>query len=271
MQQLRDQVTSSSPAATDTMLTAALEEERRQRLALAEQVTSLQQKVASLMVRLDARTPTADVLQAPQQATNAHADGCACAAGQAMVVPTVPRAHAHEPMKPAIDPEQREALVGECDVVIAQFAHVPALRDAIQQRDELQREYDTLKATKTEFRTSVRVGKALQVAREVTAKHSLTEDDYLTLGDKYDALVQKLMITCEVLLANDDLDALDTLSSKLEELQALDLSALPRSWANDPVQPPAPPAPGATAEEEEEEWAYDPVYMPPHTDEIILA
>jgi hypothetical protein len=269
MQQLRDQVTSSSPAATDTMLTAALEEERRQRLALAEQVTSLQQEVASLMERLDARTPTADVLQAPLQAANAHTDGCV--AGQALVVRAIAGAPALEPVKPAMDPEQREALVSECDAVFAQFAHVPALRDAIQQRDELQREYDTLKATKTEFRTSVRVGKALQVAREVTGKHPLSEEDYLTLGDKYDALVQKLTITCEVLLANDDLDALDMLSSKLEELQALDLSILPRSWANDPVQPPAPPAPGVTAKEEEEEWAYDPVYMPPHTDEIILA
>jgi hypothetical protein len=184
MQQLRDQVTSSSPAATDTMLTAALEEERRQRLALAEQVTSLQQEVASLMVRLDARTPTADVLQAPQQATNAHADGCV--AGQALVVRAIAGAPALEPMKPAIDPEQREALVDECDAVIAQFAHVPALKDAIQQRDELQKEFSALKSSKIDYKTSVQVGRSLKAAKEAVAQQPLSEENYVTLTDRLD-------------------------------------------------------------------------------------
>jgi N-acyl-D-aspartate/D-glutamate deacylase len=165
--------------------------------------------------------------------------------------------------------------VGECDAVIAQFAYVPALRDAIRQRDELQREYIALKAAKTEFKASVRVGKALQAAKEAVAQLPLSEEDYQTLADRHTALVQKTTAACEDLLAEDDLDALDTLASKLEELQALDVSALPQSWANDPVQPPAPPAasapPPTSAEEGEDDGANDPVYVPPHAGEITLA
>jgi hypothetical protein len=160
------------------------------------------------------------------------------------------------------------SLVSECDTFIAGFAHMPALRDAIQQRDELQRELDALKALRTEYRASARVGKALQAAKLAVTDQPLSEEDYLTLADRHTVLVQKLTNQCDQCLDNDDFDALDTLAAKLEELQALDVSTLPQSWANDPVQPPAPPSP----EEGQDDGTNDPVYVPPGTtDEITLA
>jgi hypothetical protein len=159
-------------------------------------------------------------------------------------------------------------LVGECNTVIAQLAHALALRDAIQ-KDELQRVYDALKAAKTEFKAIVRVGRALQAAKEAIAQRPLSEQVDLTLADRHAVLVQKVTAACEELLAQDDLDALDTLATKLEELKALDVSFLQHSWATDPLQPPVPPTPTAAAQGEAD-GANDHVYVPPHADEITL-
>jgi DNA repair exonuclease SbcCD ATPase subunit len=172
--------------------------------------------------------------------------------------------------QPESNPQQHAALVSECDIVIAQRAHVPALRDAIQQRDQLQAEFAALKASKSDFAASVKVGRELKALQEAILQLPLSEEDYLTMADRYAALVQKMTVLCERLLENEDLDALEGLASKLEELQALDVSALPQSWANDPVQPPTPPAPSTSAEEGEDECANDPVYVSPHAGEITL-
>jgi hypothetical protein len=169
----------------------------------------------------------------------------------------VPERTPAEPTKSTAGPPH-ETLTGECNSVIAQFVHVPALRDAIQQRDELQSELDTLKVSRT-YRASARVGKALQAAKLAVTQQPLSEEDYLALADRHASLVQAVTAECDNCLDNDEFDALDTLAAKLEELQALDVSALPQSWANDPVRPPAPPAPTVTAEEEEDDGTNDPV------------
>jgi hypothetical protein len=112
------------------------------------------------------------------------------------------------------------ALAGECDTVITQFAHVPTFRTVIQHRDELQREYDTLKTAATDLMAWGRVGRALKAAG---AAIMLTEEDYLTLADRYAALVKKVTTTCAELADAAESPALSTLASKLEELKALDV------------------------------------------------
>jgi phage host-nuclease inhibitor protein Gam len=115
------------------------------------------------------------------------------------------------------------ALAGECDAVIAQFAHVPTFRKAIQHRDELQREYDALKTAATDLMALGRVGRALKAAG---AAIMLTEEDYLTLADRHAALVEKVTTTCAELADTGKSQVLSTLASKLEKLKALDVSVL---------------------------------------------
>jgi hypothetical protein len=308
----------SSLIAANTSLAVLCEDERRQRLALAEQVASLQQQLTDrdlTATDMQARLQTAnEELHAAQntaestaasleQALSREAAALAekesaeqraalaeqelirlsfvvadleqqLAAARTISTTRPPLrsplpASTPPPIQQESNPEQHAALVSDCDTVIAQFAHVPALRDAIQRRDQLQAEFAALKASKSDFAASVKVGRELKASQEAILQLPLPEENYLTMADRHAALVQKMTALCERLLENEDLDALETLASKLGELKALDVSALPQSWANDPVQPPTPPAP--TAEEGEDECANDPVYVPPHAGEITLA
>jgi hypothetical protein len=163
------------------------------------------------------------------------------------------------PSVPHAKPPQCGVVAGECDTVISQFAHVPTFRDAIQRRDELQREYNALKAAATDFVSLGRVGKALKTA---IAAIVLTEEDYLTLADRHAALLHKVTTTCSELADAGEFGALATLATKLEELKALDVSALP-------VQTPVHRA--TTADDGEDDSANDPVYVPPATEESTLA
>jgi hypothetical protein len=102
---------------------------------------------------------------------------------------------------------------------------VATFRDTIQRRDQLQKDYNALKTAATDFVALGRVGNALKTA---VAAVVLTEEDYLTLADRRAALVQKVRVKCAELADAGEFDTLDTLASKLEELKALDVSALPQ-------------------------------------------
>jgi hypothetical protein len=193
-------------------------------------------------------------------------------------------------------------VVTACDALVTQFATAPRTREAILHRNELQNTLTALRAAKSDFAAVGQVGKALKAANAELAQLPLSEEDYLTLAGRHAALVRKVTATCAQLADVSYFDALDALAIKLEELQALDVSALPQPWANDPVLPPALSAPTTTAsaeegkedgandpvnvpgtfqqgpvlpaciaEEEEEEWANDPVYVPPAAGETTLA
>jgi hypothetical protein len=165
------------------------------------------------------------------------------------------------------------ALEEECDTVAAQFDQALDTRDAIKQRDELQTQLDAVNAA-DDFRGIARMGRAYEAAVALLLQQLLSEEDYLTLAERHEALVQNVAAQCRALADSKDYDALETLASKLEELKALDVSTLPQAWANDPVLPPVPAVPAATASlsaiatgtasgEDEEEGANDPVYVPP--------
>jgi hypothetical protein len=161
--------------------------------------------------------------------------------------------------------------VGECDCVITEFTHVPALRDAIQNRDRLQNEFSAFQASKR-FAASVQVGKALLNAKEAVALQPLSEKDFLTLAERHAALLQKMTVACEERHAallqkmtvaceevhakadHEALDALYILASKLQELTAVDLSVLQQPAYKGAAPPPAPLAPlASTATSREEE------------------
>jgi formyltetrahydrofolate synthetase len=158
---------------------------------------------------------------------------------------------------------------GECDVLVAQLANVTRTQKAIQHRDELHDALRALKVAMADFEAIGQAGKALKAANAELAQLPLSEEDYLKLADRHAALVQKVSTTCAELSDAGEFDALEALAAKLEELKALDVSALPQSWANDPVLAPAPPT--TSAEEGEDDGANDPVYVPHHTDQITLA
>jgi hypothetical protein len=138
---------------------------------------------------------------------------------------TVPFVHAITHLE---GPAKHAVLLGECDTMISQFAQVPVLRDAILHRDALQRDLDALNA-ETNFTEIASVGTAHLAAMAAVRQQPLSEEDYLKLKDRHAALVQKVTLTCEVLADAEDYDAVTVLGVKLNELKALNVSALPSS------------------------------------------
>jgi hypothetical protein len=249
VQELRGEL--SNLIAANAALAAVCSDETRQRLALAEQVTSLQQIVSGL--------------QSPGQQL---------ATAQAIAVATAgtPRpAPAAAPTPPPANLTTwppLAALVDECDTVIGQFAHVPALWDAIQLRDGQEAQLEAVERIGDDYELIGTLGEQLLTIRQKVAEQPLSEDDYLTLADRHEVLVQKVINTCATLARAKAYADVKLLGAKLKELKALDVSALPQSWANDPVQPPAPPT---TVKEGEDDGANDPVFVPSATDETTIA
>jgi hypothetical protein len=131
-------------------------------------------------------------------------------------------------------------LLGECDAVIAWFAHVPALKNALTQKDTLQREFEALKATK-KFIELGRVGKLLKEATAAIVQFK----DYLTLADRCLSLISKVTATCRALADAEDYGSLDMLATKLSLLKAQNLSSLPRYCSGtdfNPFRPTVSPA-----------------------------
>jgi hypothetical protein len=129
------------------------------------------------------------------------------------------------------------ALVAECDTLLSQLPLTPARSNAIRQRDALQVRLDAAKATKTDFAEIVKLGRALKLLVAAGDLLPLSEADYLSLGNRHAELVQRVHATCAQLADADDYDALEVLSTKLDELHTLDLSVLMQSCDGDPTLP----------------------------------
>jgi hypothetical protein len=137
---------------------------------------------------------------------------------------------------------QHAALVGECDAVIAQFAHVPALRDAIQQRDELQAQLEAAGESE-DYTRAIVLGEKFDALQEAIKMLPLADEDYLTLPDRHAALVQKVSLECKALLKAKNRAALAPLAAKLEQLKALLATETPPAAGG---VSPASPVPDAT-------------------------
>jgi hypothetical protein len=239
IQELRGEL--SNLVAANASLAAVCSDETRQRLALAEQVTSLLQIVSGL--------------QGPGQqlaTTQAIAVVTAGTPGPAPAAATATPPANLKTVMPLV------ALVDECDTVIGQFAHVPALRDAIQLRDGQEAQLEVAEKIGEDYELIGTLGEQLLTLRQKVAEQPLSEEDYLTLADRHEVLVQKVTNTCATLARAKAYADVKLLGAKLKELKALDVSALPQSWANDP-------------EEGEDDGANDPVYVPSATDETTIA
>jgi hypothetical protein len=118
------------------------------------------------------------------------------------------------------------ALSAQCDTIIAQFELVGPAGDAIKRRDELQLHFDTLVATDADLAALGEAGKELQAAIAVVAFQSLSEEDYLTLTKRYEALVRKVTDTGKDLLAAGQYDSVIALGNKLKQMQAAEQSEL---------------------------------------------
>jgi serine/threonine protein kinase len=130
--------------------------------------------------------------------------------------------------------------VGECDSVTTQFAHAPALRNAIQQRDELQAQLQAAEDS-GDFVVVGTLGEQLEALKRKVNEQPLSEEGYLTLADRHEALVQKVMVTCKDLTKAKDWAALQPIAAKLQELKAL-ATSLGSSTEN--LICPSSPAPG---------------------------
>jgi myosin heavy subunit len=291
-----------------TSLTALYEDEKWQRLALAAQVASLQQQLIERDQAAADRQAQLQTANEELHAAQSTSESTAASLEQALRRETAALAEMGDAMQRAAEAEQELARLssvvadleqrlaatrsvatapppppaptsasdslaaaevgGECDSIIAQFAHVPALRNAIQQRAELQAQLEAAEAG-DDFVLVGTLGEQLDALNLKVVEQPLSEEDYLTMFERHAALVQKVTDTCRELTKSRAYAEVKILGVKLQELKALDVSALPQSWANDPAPPPTPPAP--TAEEGEDDCANDPVYVPPHADEITLA
>jgi DNA repair exonuclease SbcCD ATPase subunit len=291
-------------------LTALCEDEKRQRPALAEQVASLQQQLTERDQTVADMQTQLQSAREDLRAARSTAECTAASLEQALRRETAALAEMGDAMQRAAEAEQElvrlssvvadleqrlaatrsvatapppppaptsasdslaVAQVGsQCDAVITQFGHVPALRNAIQHRDELQAQLEAAE-TGDDFVLVGTLGEQLDALNLKVVEQPLSEEDYLTMFERHAALVQKVTDTCRELTKSRAYAEVKTLGVKLQELKALDVSALPQSWANDPVLPPARPAPSTSAEEGEDGCANDPVYVPPHAGEITLA
>jgi hypothetical protein len=249
IQELRGEL--SNLVAANASLATLCSDETRQRLALAEQVTSLLQIVSGM--------------QGPGQQL-------ATTQAVAVAMATMPRpAPAAAPTRPPANLTTGlplAALVDECDTVIGQFAHVASLKDAIHLRDGQEAQLEAAERIGDDYELIGTLGEQLLTLRQKVAEQPLSEEDYPTLADRHEVLVQKVINTCATLARAKAYADVKLLGAKLKELKALDVSALPQSWANDPVQPPAPPT---TVEEGEDDGANDPVYVSSATDETTIA
>jgi DnaJ-domain-containing protein 1 len=141
--------------------------------------------------------------------------------------------------KASAEEQVRSAKVAElilsCSAVATQFAHVPVLLDAIQTRDELQRELTSLRDDGDNFYEIVRVGTALKAAKAAVAQQPLSETNYLTLTERQAALLQDIKDQCSRLADAEEYDALEALGLKLAELSACNLQRGVHSAAAAPV------------------------------------
>jgi myosin heavy subunit len=228
-------------------LRATQSSREEERLALGEQLGFLQQQlvernqtVSDVQAQLQAANEELHAVllekeSAEQRAARAEQElnaGCAQSSFPASAVVVGP-AHLAADLS-------RAALMSECDTIITQFAHVPLLMDALQQRDELQAQLEAAELAGDDYELLGKRGVQLETLKVKVAQLPLCEESHATLADRHQALVRKVTAACEALARTKAYAELGFLGAKLNELRGLDVSALPPPWANDPVLLPAP-------------------------------
>jgi hypothetical protein len=120
-----------------------------------------------------------------------------------------------------------DALVDDCDALVARLARAHTLLERSKQLTEL---VNLFAAETPDFEDIAVVSKTLASA--------MTEVEYFTLRDKHAALMERITAKCMALEQAEEFGLLIVLGAKLKELQAQDLSGLPpRDAAHLPTLP----------------------------------
>jgi hypothetical protein len=149
-------------------------------------------------------------------------------------------------------------LLAECERILQQVAAVPQRRDLSQRIQALQPQLKVAEAC-DDFEQVVALGTQLQVLQQESAQLPLSEEDYLTLGDRHADLVRRVTETCRELTRLKDYAALGPLSAKLKELRALDLTGIPGMGGKQQQETAATATAGREADERD--GADDPVVV----------
>jgi uncharacterized sporulation protein YeaH/YhbH (DUF444 family) len=119
-------------------------------------------------------------------------------------------------------PTTIEEVLSECDVLIPQAACARSVRQTLQTRNELQDRLYGLKVSHPlNFESIGRTRKALQTIESEVARLPLSEEDFLTLLNRHDALMQKARAVCKQLVERRHYATLAELAGKLVNLTAL--------------------------------------------------
>lgn len=189
--------------------------------------------------------------------TDAGAPPVAPVRGAAVPVPVPPPVPVVSTAVPSASTDaERVALEKECDALAQQGALAPQYAKLMQERQALQQQYEAA-ASADNFEAVGMLGQRLKLMKVTPLP--LSEQDYATLGSRVTALIQRVTVKCRALMAAEDFPGVASLGAKLSALKALNVSALPGQAGSSGAA-----APVAGKEEEDAEWANDPVYVPPN-------
>lgn len=111
----------------------------------------------------------------------------------------------------------------------------PSRKGAMRRRTVLQRKYDAAKVGNAELSVIGTLGESLEALKLEAAKLPLSEEDYLTLGARHAALMQKVESKGREFVADDRSHLVTRLGAKLNALKALDLAPFLQAHDRDPV------------------------------------
>jgi hypothetical protein len=144
---------------------------------------------------------------------------------------------ANGPAPPQPAEDTLAVLVRECDTVATQFAFVPALKAALERRETLKAELGAAENAGDNFVLVGTLGEQLLALAKDTARLPLSEEDYLTLAARHATAEQRLIQRCKELVTAKAYAEVKALGAKLQELQALDVTALPPAGSDCPACP----------------------------------
>jgi hypothetical protein len=122
--------------------------------------------------------------------------------------------------------EVLQELADQCTALVKQAAFVPQRSDIRQRLLSLKAQIKAELAAALDFELVGTLGMQRKSLEQQSAQLPLSEEDYLTLGNRHADLVRRVTETCRELMKARDYAMLGPLSAKLKELKALDLSGI---------------------------------------------
>lgn len=122
--------------------------------------------------------------------------------------------------------------------ILRQIEGVAAFTEWLQRKDEVDARYQAARTAKPKnYELVASVGLELQAVK--AEGWSMAEEDFLSLPQRREAVLQEMEALCEKLEEEENFAQLKDVAEALTKMQALELGALPK--------PPVPPANDSTA------------------------